>query len=358
MQTDHSTTKYPYLFRTHFFCNRNVSSRVCTVLTLSRWVFSSETPSNESSGQMIYTPAASSSSSALTGQSWQISYGDGSGARGNVYADSVAVGAVTVTRQAVEAATSVSASFTGDTASSGIFGLAFSNINTVTPTKQKTFFANAQQQLASPLFTSRLKYHAPGTYNFGYIDSSSYSGDIAYTPVNTAGGFWQFNSSGYAVGTGAFVSTPINSVADTGTSLLLTSEAAVEAYYSQVASAYNDQSGAGGYVFPCETTLPSFSIGVGNYRGVIPGQYINYAPYENGLCFGGIQSDTGIGMAIYGDVLLKSQFVVWDGGNTRLGFAQQSDVSGAASNGAGGSRIETGGGFGDIIGELFGFLRK
>lgn len=58
---------------------------------------------------------------------------------------------------------------------------------------------------------------------------------------------------------------------------------------------------------------------------MVPGSYINYAPVSDGssTCFGGIQSDDGIGFSIFGDVFLKSQFVVFSdaSGGPQLGFA-------------------------------------
>ena len=52
---------------------------------------------------------------------------------------------------------------------------------------------------------------------------------------------------------------------------------------------------------------------------------MNYAPVSDGstTCFGGIQSDDGIGFSIFGDVFLKSQFVVFSdaSGGPQLGFA-------------------------------------
>ena len=133
----------------------------------SSWVFSTETPSSESSGHTLYNPG----SAQKLDDTWSITYGDGSGAAGGVYADQVVVGAVTAASQAVEAATSVtSGSFAG---SDGLLGLASSSINTVTPDKQTTFFDTVKATLAAPVFTTTLKHQAPGSYDFGYIVSPS-----------------------------------------------------------------------------------------------------------------------------------------------------------------------------------------
>lgn len=258
----------------------------------------------------------------LSGQSWSITYGDGSSSSGDVYTDVVSVGGVSYPKQAVESAEAVSSEFSQDSANSGLLGLAFSSINTVTPTEQNTFFANVMSSLASPVFTADLKKGTPGTYDFGFIDSSKYTGSISYTSVNTANGFWEFTGSGYAVGSGSFKSLSIDAIADTGTTLLLLPDSVVSAYYKQVKGAKNSNS-QGGYIFPCSATLPDFTFGVGSYRGVIPGSYMNYSPATGSDCYGGIQSDDGIGFSIYGDILLKAQFVVFDGGNNSLGFANK-----------------------------------
>ena len=96
----------------------------------NRWVFSSETPSSESSGHTVYDPSKSSTAQELTGATWNITYGDGSSSSGNVYTDTVSVGGTTVTGQAVELAEQVSTQFQQDTNNDGLLGLAFSSINT------------------------------------------------------------------------------------------------------------------------------------------------------------------------------------------------------------------------------------
>lgn len=126
---------------------------------MSRWVFSSELTTAAQSGHRIYQP--SRAARKLAGQLWSISYGDGSSASGDVFVDTVGVGATQVTMQAVETAQTVSTSFSQGI-DDGLLGLAFGSINTVSPTQQKTFFENAAPSLDAPLFAVDLKKGRPG----------------------------------------------------------------------------------------------------------------------------------------------------------------------------------------------------
>jgi hypothetical protein len=236
---------------------------------------------------------------------------------------------VTATSQAVEAATSVSSTFAADRDTDGLLGLAFSSINTVSPTKAKTWFDTVHSTLALPVFSLGLKYHAAGTYDFGFIDTAKYTGTITYVNVITSSGFWEFTSTGYAVGTGTVVKTSIDAIADSGTTLLYLPTAVVRAYYAKVTGSSNSAT-YGGYVFPCSATLPSFTAVIGGVNQVVPGKYINYAPVTTGssTCYGGIQDNTGIGFSIFGDIFLKSKYVIHELSSTpRLGFAQAAGVT-------------------------------
>ncbi|KAF2194427.1 acid protease [Zopfia rhizophila CBS 207.26] len=289
------------------------------------WCFSDLQASSQLTGHDYYKAVASKK---VEGASWRISYGDGSGASGTVYADKVVVGGVTATSQAVEAATSVSTQFQADRDTDGLLGLSFSTLNTVKPTKAKTFFDNVKDSLAEPLFAVTLKYHAPGTYDFGFIDKSKYTGEITYIDVNTANGWWEFTSTGYSIGNGATTTVNIDGIGDTGTTLLYLPTAVVKAYYAKVTGAQNSNT-YGGWVFPCNSAPPDFTLVIGGSKQTVPGKHINYAPVTTGssTCFGGIQTNDGIGFSIFGDIFLKSKYVIHEAGaKPRLGFAQQAGV--------------------------------
>ncbi|ODM15700.1 hypothetical protein SI65_08934 [Aspergillus cristatus] len=339
------------------------------------WVFSSELSTTAQSGHSVYKPA--SNATKMEGYSWEISYGDGSGATGDVYKDTVTVGGVTAHGQAVEAAKEISRSFVADKNNDGLMGLAFSSLNTVKPHAQKTFFDTVKDDLDEPVFAVALKHQAAGSYDFGYIDKSKYTGSITYTEVDSTDGYWMFTAGGYGIGNGDTSSTPLTGIADTGTTLLMLPEEVVDAYYKQVSGAEKSAT-AGGYVVPCDAELPDFttvissstgsspsssstpgfgsgygggygdgglgsifgngfgsgifsnkrstsSSGSGSYKAVTPGKHIKMSAIdeEGSSCFGGIQSNSGMSFSIFGDVFLKSQYVVFDPEKPRLGFAPQ-----------------------------------
>ncbi|KAM0425753.1 hypothetical protein ACHAPT_009001 [Fusarium lateritium] len=300
-------------------------------------------------GQTQYLAAESNTSKQLDGASFQIQYGDGSAAAGHVVTDTVSIGGLAVKAQAVEVADEVTESFLQQQNLDGLVGLGFSSINTVQPEKQKTFFAGTNAQHGNTLFTADLQQDAPGKYNFGFVDKSAFTGDIAFTDVDSSSGLWTFTSTGFSVGKDALSQTPLTGIADTGTSLLLLPGEVNQAYYSQVKGAQLDQA-AGGFTFPCDSDLPDFSFGVGKAAITIPGAFMNFAPVPgsataglnkrryrhkfsglkaaaagqaSGMCFGGLQSSDSAGINIFGDVALKAAFVVFDGGNSRIGFAKK-----------------------------------
>ena len=250
------------------------------------WVFNTQLATASQSGHTNFNPQKSTTFKMMTGSTFSISYGDGSGAAGNVGTDTVNIGGATVTSQAIELATAVSASFVQDTQSNGLVGLAFSKLNTVKPTQQKTFFDNAMATLPMPVFTADLRHNAVGSYEFGNIDATKFNGSLSWAAVNTTQGFWQFSSTKFSVGTGAVMNVAGGqAIADTGTTLMLANPAIVNAYYSQVQGAVNNAT-VGGVTFPCNAQLPDLNVDIGgNYMALIRGDDINFAQVDaTGTC--------------------------------------------------------------------------
>lgn len=248
------------------------------------WVFNTQLAAAATKGHQVFDPTLSKSFSLLQGAQFSITYGDGSGAQGNVGTDVVDIGGATVKAQAVELATDVTQQFIDDQNNDGLLGLAFSSINTVQPQQQKTFFDNVMDSLAEPLFTADLRKNAVGAYEFGSVNAAKFTGDLTWAPVNNSQGFWQFSSESFAVDGGkAQKSTAgAQAIADTGTTLILADPTIVKGYYAGVKGAKNNAQ-AGGFVFPCNAAMPDLDLDIGGvYMARVSGDDINFAPLGDG----------------------------------------------------------------------------
>ncbi|KIW98079.1 uncharacterized protein Z519_01663 [Cladophialophora bantiana CBS 173.52] len=295
------------------------------------WVFNTNLPTNSQQGHTIYDPNQSPTfQNTLQGSTFNISYGDGSSASGPVGVDEVDIGGATVPAQAIGLPDTVADSFVTDSASNGLVGLAFSQLNTIQPTQQKTFFDNVLPDLTLPVFTAQLKSGEVGSYEFGNIDTSAFTGQLSTTPVDSSNGFWEVDSTTAAVQGQTVNIANGRAILDTGTSLMLVQDEMLVAYWSTVQGAQLSQD-AGGIIFPCNTQLPDLQVAIGdNYMATVQGDGMNFANVgtdtQTGeeFCFGGLQSNQGLPFAIYGDVFFKSQFVVFDGSAPSVSIAPHS----------------------------------
>lgn len=128
----------------------------------------------------------------------------------------------------------------------------------------------------------------------------------------------------YTIGSGSARSYSLHGSVDTGSPLILVDDSVVAAYYSEVeGAAYDNAQGA--YTFACNVDLPDITLCISGYNAVVAGRLINIGPTDaTGIsCFGGLQSSDGFSRNIFGDPVLKSQFVVFDSNGPRMGFAPQ-----------------------------------
>ncbi|OAA68696.1 aspartic endopeptidase [Niveomyces insectorum RCEF 264] len=295
------------------------------------WVFSKELSANLQKNHDVYDPSKSSTYKAAKELSWQIQYGDGSTASGDVGTDVVSIGGITVQNQAVESARTLSQQFASGTGD-GLLGLAWPSINTIQPTPQPTFMANlisggtlpTDAQIFTSAFYSAREASQSSFYTFGYMDEDlvKASGkDIVWTPVDNSQGFWMFPSASTTINGQTISQAGNTAIADTGTTLCLVSDEVCDALYKAIPGAKYDNSQQG-YLIPTTTTadqMPTFSVAVGDNEFVVQKEDLVFADAGEGYWYGGVQSRGQNPFDILGDTFLKSIYAVWDQGNARFG---------------------------------------
>lgn len=298
------------------------------------WVFSTELSADLQKGHAVFDASKSTTFHASKSKTWQIQYGDGSSASGDVGTDVVTIGGLAIKDQSVELAKTLAAQFSQGTGD-GLLGLAWPSINTIKsgyqsdpqPTPVANMIAGGVVPKESQLFTSCFyseRDKEESFYTFGFIDQDlvKASGkELAWTEIDNSQGFWMFPSSSVSINGTSIATAGNKAIADTGTTLALVSDEVCEALYKAIPNAKYD-SQQQGYLIPMSTTvdqLPDFSIAVGDNVFVIQKEDLVFAQADDTHWYGGVQSRGDNPFDILGDVFLKSIYAVWDQGNARFG---------------------------------------
>jgi len=177
----------------------------------------------------------------------------------------------------------------------------------------------------APLWT--VDWHAStrtGQFQFGYIDSSIYVGDIAWGFVVTQDGEWTIEVQGVQAG---YADADLNKVKfrvmiDTGSGGGTISREIANLYWRSVPNARYDAFWDN-FLYPCNQTLPDFVIQLPNGKKVgIPDEGLRWDEAGNGWCLTNLALGT-TNDVLWGDRFIQRYFVIFDWGNQMVGLAKK-----------------------------------
>lgn len=236
---------------------------------------------NSSDNHAVYDHSQSSTAAAQSELDFSVNYGDGTTFSGGVVSDTVKIGNIAVSEQLVELPDTPYPATYADTAD-GIVGLGFQSLNSIRElganSPRKTWFENALPQLSQPVFSANLKYNTTGYFNFGEIDHTAYKdGTLKYTSIDSSNGYWAFNSTDYAIGSGNVQRNTADSttIADTGSSMMIVNMAIFNAFWANVKG---KTLSSGLMTYPCSSQLPDLTVYVNTVKATIPSSLLNYGP--------------------------------------------------------------------------------
>ncbi|KAF8841399.1 acid protease [Paxillus ammoniavirescens] len=272
------------------------------------------------SGHAVYDPSSSSTSQDL-GKTFSLQYGDGSTVTGEQYGDTVSIVGLTATGQTLGAASQYSSGFeSSQFPADGLMGMAFQSLSVY---KASPVFQTlvSESQIDESVFAFKLA--ASGSELFiGGTNTALYTGEFSYTDV-TQEGYWEVNMDSVE-GNGQTVLSNVDSIIDTGTTLIVGLPSDVSTLYQAIGGIDASTTvGAGFYTFPCDS-FPSISLTFGGTSFPISADTLNLGSVSSGSsdCVGGIVGqDIGASFWIVGDVFLANVYTAFDVGNSRVGFA-------------------------------------
>jgi len=289
----------------------------------------------------FYNPTNSSTAEA-TGQVWHGVYAGGE-AEGDVFHDTVTIGGIQLKQQNVEAAVTTDDNMSpGIFACDGIFGLGALGATSVSPgdniTVLERLFFDSDASPNDKIFTALLtRPDEPlGFYTFGSIqfdETVIKNQSISSVPVVQDNlPFWTVPAPQFFVNGERVNNSDQVAIIDTGTTLALINNDVLPGIYEPLGGFYNDSLGLWLlHTNVTEADIPEIILPVGDNNVTVAKTDILYS-YEDfpGFIVGGLQSNDGIGSAIYGDAWLRNVYAIFDLGSGnkqdfRFGFVPRSE---------------------------------
>ncbi|KAG8762075.1 hypothetical protein FRC11_011340 [Ceratobasidium sp. 423] len=242
---------------------------------------------------LLWSGPVQSSTSANTGNNFQISFGDGSSVRANVLTDVVSIGGLAITNSGVGAVTQLSQSFTnagGDT-SDGLMGLAFPIL---AESKQTPYFTNLAK--LSP---------TQGMMSFKFVGKNAPGSEMTVGGMDTAA--FTGHASQFAT-------------IDTGTSVVIAPQADAQAIYAAIPGSKLGQNGL--FSYPCNAN-PDVALSFAGQNFNIKAADMSLgSDATNTTCVGAIVPSAQRNAWLVGDTFLKNVYTVFDQTNLQVGFAK------------------------------------
>ncbi|KAH7912655.1 aspartic peptidase domain-containing protein [Hygrophoropsis aurantiaca] len=266
----------------------------------------------------IYDPSASSASSDL-GQTFNLQYGDNSTVSGEQYSDQVTIAGLIAKPQTLGVAYQYSPGFQiSRFPADGLMGMAFESLSVygAPPVFQNLI---SMGQINNPVFGVKLADDGSELY-LGGVNRQLYKGEFTYVNVDQAA-YWQVPMDAVTV-SGQDVTGSVQTIIDTGTTLIVADDYTVEQFYNHIAG--GQPFGQGFYSVPCNG-IPTIGLVFGGTSFAISPETFKFAtdPNDSTRCIGGLVSmEQDLGFWIIGDVFLRNVYTSFDVGGLRVGFAK------------------------------------
>ncbi|KAF9921840.1 Type I transmembrane sorting receptor [Linnemannia zychae] len=250
-----------------------------------------------------------------TPYSYNISYGDGTWGSGPIVADTVSIGGLIIHDQQILDITQSGLDLSSyGPGISGLVGLMPNSpvLNAVPPLM--TIFKDnlLDMNVFSVYLAPSLEQNQGGSFLFGGIDSTKFTGSLNYIPVSTVAGVRE--GMWYADADNAFVGdTPVSNYStspwlfDTGTSFIAVPTSFAQTFHASIpGSTYSSTDGI--YILPCHGT-ESFGISFNGIKYEVPyADYVVAAGGGSSLCVSLIMPLGNYEMYILGDPFLRQVY--------------------------------------------------